>query len=261
MACLSGPTSRTRGRRREGLPCPISRARSPAGRICASSSSRPNAGWRPASSARCTTRSWPSPASTTCRAGPRSRNSSARRPAGRAPRSARCAGCCPGSPGPVTRAGPPPARTSCAPTSPAFLTLVPPAALTSTLGRVAGQLGAPLAISRETPLSVRAQLDGLGVQAAAEAAPPHRLSGCGCTRWGPGSATRGPPRRPATRPATSRPRPSRWPRNQWPSSACPAWCWPAPGPPAQHRGRSPAAGPTWTAARRCTAATASRPTR
>ncbi len=58
-----------------------------------------------------------------------------------------------------------------------FLTLVPPAALTSTLGRVAGQLGAPLAISRETPLSVRAQLDGLGVQAAAEAAPPHRLCG------------------------------------------------------------------------------------
>ena len=31
MACLSSPTSRTPGRRREGLPCPISHARFPAG--------------------------------------------------------------------------------------------------------------------------------------------------------------------------------------------------------------------------------------
>ncbi len=57
-----------------------------------------------------------------------------------------------------------------------FLALVPPATLTSTLTQVAGQLGTELTISRETPLSVRARLDGLGVEAAAEAAPPHRLT-------------------------------------------------------------------------------------
>jgi CubicO group peptidase (beta-lactamase class C family) len=57
-----------------------------------------------------------------------------------------------------------------------FLTLIPPATLTGTLTRVAGRLGAALTVSRETPLSVRAQLDGLRVEAAAEAAPPHRLT-------------------------------------------------------------------------------------
>jgi hypothetical protein len=57
-----------------------------------------------------------------------------------------------------------------------FLTLVPPATLTSTLTRVAGQLDATLTVSRETPLSVRAQLDGLRVEAAADAVPPHRLT-------------------------------------------------------------------------------------
>jgi CubicO group peptidase (beta-lactamase class C family) len=57
-----------------------------------------------------------------------------------------------------------------------FLGLVPPATLTSTLTRIAAQLTAELTVSRETPLSVRGQLDGLGVAAAAEAAPPHRLT-------------------------------------------------------------------------------------
>ena len=57
-----------------------------------------------------------------------------------------------------------------------FLGLVPPAALTRTLTGIAGQLAAELTISRETPLAVRGRLDGLGVEAAAEAAPPHRLT-------------------------------------------------------------------------------------
>lgn len=57
-----------------------------------------------------------------------------------------------------------------------FLGLVPPATLTRTLTPIAGQLAAELTISRETPLSVRGQLDGLGVEAAAEATPPHRLT-------------------------------------------------------------------------------------
>jgi hypothetical protein len=49
-----------------------------------------------------------------------------------------------------------------------FLALVPPATLAGTLTQVAGQLGAELSVSRETPLSVRAQLDGLALEAAAE---------------------------------------------------------------------------------------------
>jgi Beta-lactamase len=57
-----------------------------------------------------------------------------------------------------------------------FLGLVRPAALTRTLTQVAGQLAAELTITRQTPLSVRGRLDGLGVEAAAEAAPPHRLT-------------------------------------------------------------------------------------
>jgi CubicO group peptidase (beta-lactamase class C family) len=57
-----------------------------------------------------------------------------------------------------------------------FLGLVPPATLTSTLTPIAGQLAAELTVSRETPLSVRARLDGLAVEGAAEAAPPHRLT-------------------------------------------------------------------------------------
>jgi len=57
-----------------------------------------------------------------------------------------------------------------------FLGLVRPAALTRTLTQVAGQLAAELTITRQTPLSVRGRLDGLGVEAAAEAAAPHRLT-------------------------------------------------------------------------------------
>jgi CubicO group peptidase (beta-lactamase class C family) len=57
-----------------------------------------------------------------------------------------------------------------------FLTVVRPAELTGTLTQVATQLGGELSISRETPLSVRGQLDGLAVEAAAEADPPHRLT-------------------------------------------------------------------------------------
>ena len=57
-----------------------------------------------------------------------------------------------------------------------FLTVVPPAELTGTLTQVAAQLGAEFSISRETPLSVRGQLDGLALEAAAEADPPHRLT-------------------------------------------------------------------------------------
>lgn len=57
-----------------------------------------------------------------------------------------------------------------------FLGLVPPATLTSTLTPIAGQLAGELTVSRETPLSVRARLDGLAVEGAAEAAPPHRLT-------------------------------------------------------------------------------------
>ncbi len=56
-----------------------------------------------------------------------------------------------------------------------FLGLVRPAALTRTLTQVAGQLAAELTITRQTPLSVRGRLDGLGVEAAAGAAP-HRLT-------------------------------------------------------------------------------------
>ena len=57
-----------------------------------------------------------------------------------------------------------------------FLGLIPPATLTSTLTPIAGQLAGELTITRQTPLSVRGRLDGLGVEAAAEAAPPHRLT-------------------------------------------------------------------------------------
>ena len=57
-----------------------------------------------------------------------------------------------------------------------FLGLVRPAALSRTLTRISGQLAAELTVTRETPLSVRGRLDGLGVEAAAEAAPPHRLT-------------------------------------------------------------------------------------
>jgi CubicO group peptidase (beta-lactamase class C family) len=57
-----------------------------------------------------------------------------------------------------------------------FLGLIPPATLASTLAPIAGQLAAELTVSRETPLSVRARLDGLAVEGAAEAAPPHRLT-------------------------------------------------------------------------------------
>jgi CubicO group peptidase (beta-lactamase class C family) len=65
-----------------------------------------------------------------------------------------------------------------------FLTLVPPATLTSKLTEVAGQLGAPLTVSRETPRSVRARLDGLAVEAAAHAEPPHRLTALRMYRLG-----------------------------------------------------------------------------
>jgi CubicO group peptidase (beta-lactamase class C family) len=57
-----------------------------------------------------------------------------------------------------------------------FLGLVRPAELTRTLTRIAGQLAAELTVSRETPLGIRGRLDGLAVEAAAEAAPPHRLT-------------------------------------------------------------------------------------
>jgi len=57
-----------------------------------------------------------------------------------------------------------------------FLGLVPPAALTAALTPVAGQLAAELTVTLQTPLSVRARLDGLAVEAAAGAAPPHRLT-------------------------------------------------------------------------------------
>ena len=65
-----------------------------------------------------------------------------------------------------------------------FLTLVPPATLTGQLTQVAGQLGAPLTVSRETPRSVRGHVDGLAVEAAAHAEPPHRLTGLRLYRLG-----------------------------------------------------------------------------
>ena len=127
---------------------------------------------------------------------------------------------------------------------------------------MAGQLGAPLTISRETPLSVRAQLDGLGVEAAAEAAPPHRLT---LLRMYPLGARVSDPRVAA---------PPSHASGDVPAAAVevaaesvtelglPGLVLAGTGArPAQRRGRSPAAGPTWTGARRCTAATASRPTR
>lgn len=65
-----------------------------------------------------------------------------------------------------------------------FLTLVRPATLAGQLTEVAGQLGAPLTVGRETPRSVRAQLDGLAVEAAAHAEPPHRLTALRMYRLG-----------------------------------------------------------------------------
>lgn len=65
-----------------------------------------------------------------------------------------------------------------------FLALVPPATLADKLTQVAGQLGAPLTVSRETPRGVRARLDGLAVEATAHAEPPHRLTALRMYRLG-----------------------------------------------------------------------------
>jgi CubicO group peptidase (beta-lactamase class C family) len=57
-----------------------------------------------------------------------------------------------------------------------YLSLVPSAAMTLTLIRVAEQLRGELVVTAETPLSLRGEISGLRLEAAAEAAPPYRLT-------------------------------------------------------------------------------------
>jgi CubicO group peptidase (beta-lactamase class C family) len=57
-----------------------------------------------------------------------------------------------------------------------YLRLVPPETMARQLSQVAEQLRGELVVSVETPLGVRAQISGLRVEAAAEAAPPYRLT-------------------------------------------------------------------------------------
>ena len=58
-----------------------------------------------------------------------------------------------------------------------FLSLVPPGTVISTLTGAAAPLREELVVTREAPLGVRAEIGGLQLEAAAEAEPPHRLSG------------------------------------------------------------------------------------
>ena len=58
-----------------------------------------------------------------------------------------------------------------------FLRLVPPQTLVRTLTGVVSRLREELVITLETPLRLRAQIGGMQLEAAAEAGPPHRLTG------------------------------------------------------------------------------------
>jgi CubicO group peptidase (beta-lactamase class C family) len=57
-----------------------------------------------------------------------------------------------------------------------YLRLVPADAMTQVLTRVAEQLRGELVVTAETPLAVRAEISGLRLEVAAQAAPPHRLT-------------------------------------------------------------------------------------
>jgi CubicO group peptidase (beta-lactamase class C family) len=58
-----------------------------------------------------------------------------------------------------------------------FLRLIPPETLVRTLTGVVSRLREELVITLETPLRLRAQIGGMQLEAAAEAGPPHRLTG------------------------------------------------------------------------------------
>ena len=58
-----------------------------------------------------------------------------------------------------------------------FLRLIPPETLVRTLTGVVSRLREELVITLQTPLRLRAQIGGLQLEAAAEAGPPHRLTG------------------------------------------------------------------------------------
>jgi CubicO group peptidase (beta-lactamase class C family) len=58
-----------------------------------------------------------------------------------------------------------------------FLRLVPPETLVTTLTGVASRLREELVITLVTPRQLRAQIGGMQLEAAAEADPPHRLTG------------------------------------------------------------------------------------
>ena len=162
---------------REGLPCPVRRDPCPTGRTSAISSWRPNAASRRVSSPRCMKPRPPSPASTAWPAGPPSSSRSRR---GRTlTRWASCAGSCPGSPGPGSRAGRAPADDELRQHfSDRFLNVLPPATLVSRISQLASELrGGEFVVLRQTPLQAYVELNGVQYIAAVEAEPPHRLTG------------------------------------------------------------------------------------
>ncbi|HEX5294682.1 MAG TPA: hypothetical protein VFX25_37925, partial [Streptosporangiaceae bacterium] len=57
-----------------------------------------------------------------------------------------------------------------------YLRLVPATTMTRALTRVAGQLRGDLVVTTQTPLGLRAEISGLRLEAAAQPAPPHRLT-------------------------------------------------------------------------------------
>ena len=57
-----------------------------------------------------------------------------------------------------------------------YLRLVPADTMTQVLARVAEHLRGELVVTTETPLGVRGEISGLRLEAAAQAAPPHRLT-------------------------------------------------------------------------------------
>src|SRR6266498_941471 len=139
-----------------------------------------------------------------------------------------------------------------------FLSEVPAAELIAAITSVAADLREEPTVIGQAPLSAHIQIGGLEVFAAAEANPPHRLTGLQAPPLAGGSPTLA--WRHRRLPVPSARFPLRWPGSRMrpsPSWAWPPWSWPAAARTPQ-RGWLRGAGRTWTGAGCWTPATGSR---
>src|SRR6266498_3301107 len=127
-----------------------------------------------------------------------------------------------------------------------FLSEVPAAELIAAITSVAADLREEPTVIGQAPLSAHIQIGGLEVFAAAEANPPHRLTGLQAPPLAGGSPTLA--WRHRRLPVPSARFPLRWPGSRMrpsPSWAWPPWSWPAAARTPQ-RGWLRGAGRTWT---------------